>query len=324
MGIETAIMAVGVGLSAAGAASGASAQRRSIALQNQANAYQAASDRYNARASALAMHGQADLDDLSAQAEYRSTLMSAEFNRMQAGMEAFTLRNQAVFSAGKLSMQADEAEGQAHLLDASAEVQEVQAQLALMGGERGEQETRMRYAHGKSQHTARMAAGNIALDEGTALEARTSYDVLAQREVLDIRRQATMAAWGHRMEGAVSRYRAGMQRGRATLMRGLADLEISSANARANYVEATADNNAHAARALAEAGLTSANANSRYRRDMADIEHDNAMVDIRARQTFGHNRSRGPSAGLAAGSVIVNALPGILNNWHGKGAAHAK
>ena len=318
MGIEVAALAVsaaGVGLSAAGAASSASAQRRNIALQNQANAYQAATERYNARAQALSMHGQANLDDLSAQAEYHNTLMGAEFGRMQAGMEAFNLRNQAIYSAGRMRMQALEAEGSAALLEAGAELKEMQAQMALLSGERSEQDTRLKYARGKSSHTTRLAAGNIALDEGAALEVRTSYDVLSQREVLDIRRQATLTAWGHRIEGSMARARAGMQRSQAALLTGMAGLETAGADARARYVESTADTNARATRALAEAGLVSSRANTRYQRDMADITHENAMQGITTRETLSRNRSRGPSVGMAFGTALLQGVPSVLNSY---------
>ena len=358
MGFSSSRMAtVGVAGQVAGAASSAvgayyGAQVNEIAVQTQGQAirHQAAMDIYNARASALTMNGQADLDMLSAHAQHNATLTGADFSTLaadsnraygefqvglsltQAEAKAASLTQRAAI--GLLNAQGDAAalEYSAQADDLSATLAELQAQSALFRGERTEQSSRQKYAQAKSSATASMAARGLDLGQGSALAVRNSMDLMSERAAIEIQQDALLAAFGHRVQKAQAELGAQAKRTRAASAVSSASLSASLAKADAAYglgmarVEADAARagldaqasmarvNAEATRALSAAGLVSAQATTDYQRAVAGIMVDNASAASLVR-TASVPVYSGSASGAAFGSLLGSA-GSVTRSWY--------
>ncbi len=86
-----------------------------------------------------------------------------------------------------------------------ADLEEYQAQNALLQGEREMQRSRLSTAQLKSTQRASMAANGVDLSEGTPARVLTSTDLLGEIDAQTIQQNALRSAWGYRTDAAMKR-----------------------------------------------------------------------------------------------------------------------
>lgn len=101
------------------------------------------------------------------------------------------------------------AKSQQQMLDAEADLANIQAQQALEAGATAEQNSRLRTGAVYSEQRANMAANGVDLGTGSATDLLTSTKYLGERDALTIRDNATRTAWSYRAGAAVDRSVAG-------------------------------------------------------------------------------------------------------------------
>jgi len=85
---------------------------------------------------------------------------------------------------------------------ANATIAKYQASDALLRGATNENVSRHKTAQLKSTQTAELAARNIDLGSGSALDILTSTDFMGERDALTVRDNANKEAWGHQVEAS--------------------------------------------------------------------------------------------------------------------------
>lgn len=82
------------------------------------------------------------------------------------------------------------------------QLNETNAQAALMSGQLEENAVRMRTAQMKGTQRARMAANGIDLSSDTPLEILSSTDFMGKIDAQTVANNAVRAAWGYRTQGS--------------------------------------------------------------------------------------------------------------------------
>ena len=131
-----------------------------------------------------------------------SSLLSSQ-NLAAAGVVGQTMGavTSVVGSFYAVKAQKKALKAQAELDKINARIMEQMAQGELLAGQRKEQASRLQYAAVKSQQRVGLAAGNIDLGEGSALQIQTSTDLMNEIDANTIQANALAAAWGYRMKG---------------------------------------------------------------------------------------------------------------------------
>lgn len=101
------------------------------------------------------------------------------------------------------------ARSQKSTLGFQADLDEYQAQNALVQGEREQQRSRLATAQLKSTQRASMAANGVDLAEGTPARVLTSTDLLGEIDAQTIQQNALRSAWGYRTDARMKRASAG-------------------------------------------------------------------------------------------------------------------
>lgn len=110
--------------------------------------------------------------------------------------------------AAQLAFEADMAQINARMADRAAE-------SVMAAGRRDVQRSRMQTSALKGRQRVALAAGGIALDEGSALNLQTATDYLGEVDANTIEANAIAQAWGHRIEGTNYRNNAARSRSAA-------------------------------------------------------------------------------------------------------------
>lgn len=97
------------------------------------------------------------------------------------------------------------AQSQKGALGLQADLEEYQAQNALVQGEREMQRSRLSTANLKSTQRASMAANGVDLADGSAARVLTSTDVLGEIDAQTIEHNALLNAWGYRSDARMKR-----------------------------------------------------------------------------------------------------------------------
>lgn len=295
-----------------GAVTGALGAYQGVRAQGQVLRHQAALDTQNAKASALTMTGQVDLDLVGAEAQHNATLAGAEFSVLSAQAQAAQGVGRAAIAAAQAGGEAAAMEFSAQVDDMQARLSELQAQSSLLHGERREQSSREQHAQAKSKATASMAARGLDLGEGSARAVRTSVDLMSERSAIAVQQDALLAAFGHRMQGEMAQLSAASKRARAGAAVAGAAAQLAMAKTDAQYASNMARINADATAALSAAGLVSAQATGDYRRNMAGVMLTNASVAAQVRGATAHAYSPG---GAAFGSLLGSSAS-MFKQWY--------
>lgn len=97
------------------------------------------------------------------------------------------------------------ARSQKDALGLQADLEEYQAQNALVQGEREMQRSRLSTAQLKSTQRASMAANGVDLSQGSAAQVLTSTDTLGEIDAQTIEHNALLNAWGYRSDARMKR-----------------------------------------------------------------------------------------------------------------------
>lgn len=100
------------------------------------------------------------------------------------------------------------AKSQKSSLGLQADLEEYQAQNALVQGEREEQKVRMSTAQLKSSQRASMAANGVDLAQGSAAQVLTSTDYMGEIDAQTVRSNALKQAFGYRVDARMKRAQA--------------------------------------------------------------------------------------------------------------------
>ena len=100
------------------------------------------------------------------------------------------------------------AQSQKSTLGLQADLDEYQAQNALLQGEREEQKARLSTAQLKSSQRANMAANGVDLAQGSAAQVLTSTDYLGEVDAQTIKANALKQALGYRVDATMKRAQA--------------------------------------------------------------------------------------------------------------------
>jgi hypothetical protein len=106
-------------------------------------------------------------------------------------------------------------ESQARIGEINAKASERAAGRALQAGAKQEQKLRLEAAQIKSRQRAAMAANNVDLSEGSALNTQNSTDYMTETDALTIQLNAEESASGYRSQAASQRMGAAASRGAA-------------------------------------------------------------------------------------------------------------
>jgi len=119
----------------------------------------------------------------------------------------------------QLQQQANANAYQAQVSRNNAMVAEWQARSALQAGAKAEQTQRLKAASLTGTQRARLAANGVDLGQGNALNILMDTEYMNERDVQTIKDNASLKAWGYRMDGQNALSNAGL-------------LDISAINAR--------------------------------------------------------------------------------------------
>jgi len=108
--------------------------------------------------------------------------------------------------------QRDVAESQAELADYNAQVAEIQAKDAIERGAEQESNFRMGVRGMVGKQRAQIAAGNIDVHYGSAVDLQADTAFMGELDALTIRNNAAREAWGFKEQGADLRRRAEIAR----------------------------------------------------------------------------------------------------------------
>lgn len=301
--MSTAVMALQVG----GVLNSAVGARASAKAQQQALQAQAQLDSINARASASALDAQADLDSINAKAVYDATTSQTKLARTAAQTDALEIRTAAEIESIRAGAATASMEADATMADQSAQLLELQAQSALLLGEREEQQSRLQFAQVKSKQTATMAGRGLDLGEGTPLAVLTSTDLMSENSAIGIQQRALLAALGYRTQAGRTSVAAADRRFQAAMTAASARLNTDLSEIRADAVVANINAAADAQEALAAAGLANAEAAVDMKRVNAETFRINSAAANRVRvaQADGINPSSAFNTTLLAGAGQV-------------------
>lgn len=112
------------------------------------------------------------------------------------------------YQAAMGSVNAALARSDASLLDVNAGLSETQARMAIMQGQREEQQMRLRTAQIKGTQRAAMAANGVDLGEGSSSRILATTDYMGEIDVGTIRANAARTAFGYRIQAANQKFAA--------------------------------------------------------------------------------------------------------------------
>lgn len=124
------------------------------------------------------------------------------------GMQLFGLLSSASSAQMAAESQKEQLRVQAAMANVNSNLGEQQAQQAIDAGQLEESKSRVATANLKGSQRAAMAANGVALDEGSALSAQTSTDIMGEIDANTIRTNALMQAWGYRTQSSNARAQA--------------------------------------------------------------------------------------------------------------------
>lgn len=107
---------------------------------------------------------------------------------------------------------------QASVAEANANINEQQAQFALMNGQQQEQAERLKMAAMLGDQKAIAAANGADVSTGSPVEMMASTRLIGERDAFTIRDNASRAAWAYRQRSAGYKNEAGMDRATAGAM----------------------------------------------------------------------------------------------------------
>lgn len=135
------------------------------------------------------------------------------------GLSAAGAATQAVgaWKAGTQAKKAGEAqrrasESQAELLDYNAQIADLQASDAVSRGQQEESKFRQGVRVMIGGQRAGIAAGNVDVGYGSAVDVQADAAMLGELDALTIRQNAAREAWGYKVEAADTRQRAKIAR----------------------------------------------------------------------------------------------------------------
>jgi len=134
------------------------------------------------------------------------------FAMAAVGMSAIGGVSGAVSSYYGAKSQAAQLAFEAEMGQLNARMADRAAEATLADGRRDVQRSRMQTAALKGRQRVAMAAGGIALDEGSALNLQTATDYIGEVDANTIEANAIAQAWGHRIEATNYRNSAARSR----------------------------------------------------------------------------------------------------------------
>lgn len=121
----------------------------------------------------------------------------------------------AVGTYGQAAGQKSLLSHEANLADINAGLAERAAKTELLRGQFEEQKARLAAAQSKSSARVAMAAGNVDLGYGSALNVQTSHDVISEIDANTTKANAVRSAWGYRVQATGYSNEALMKRANA-------------------------------------------------------------------------------------------------------------
>lgn len=131
------------------------------------------------------------------------------------GLQATGAGVSAVGAYGQAAGQKSLLGYEANIADINAGLAERAAKTELLRGQFEEQKARLAAAQSKSSARVAMAAGNVDLGYGSALNVLTSHDVVNEIDVNTLHANAVRSAWGYRVEGVNLKNEAALKRATA-------------------------------------------------------------------------------------------------------------
>lgn len=262
------------------------------------------------------------LADINAQVKFEASVNHAELGRIAAQDEALQTRAAAVVSSLHAQSTIIGLEAAADIDRNNALLAETSAQASLLQGGQAETESRVKYAEAKANETLRLARGNIALDEGSALAVRAGIDVMSENQAIQIQQKAVLAAFGHRVAEQNYLTDAGAKESQAGVIGEASTLQTDLSNARANFIVSLGNANADLATSLASAGLSNDKAMISLSVAGASVDFNNAVAAADTKHTFAESidpAAAGAAAMLGGYASLAqsgsNLLGSAFNMW---------
>lgn len=130
-------------------------------------------------------------------------------------LSTFGAVNSAIGSYYQAEAQKNNLQFQSEMAKINAQIGEINAQSVILGGQRAQQNSRLRTAHLKSAQRVGMAANGIDLGSKTATNILTSTDYMGEIDANTIELNAIRAAWGYRTQSTNSMATARMNQAAA-------------------------------------------------------------------------------------------------------------
>lgn len=130
----------------------------------------------------------------------------------------------------KGELQKKAAESQAWILDYNANVADLQAKDAVERGAEAEQRFRTQIRGTIGAQRAAIAAGNIDVSFGSAVDVQADAAMLGELDALTIRTNAAREAWGYKVQATDIRNRAAVTRKEGVMMAEAARVGASAQN----------------------------------------------------------------------------------------------
>ncbi len=139
-------------------------------------------------------------------------------------------RKAAKAEVKKGELQKKAAEAQAWVMDYNAQVADLQAKDAIERGAEQEQRFRSQIRGTIGAQRAAIAAGNIDVSFGSAVDVQADAAMLGELDALTIRTNAVREAWGYKVQATDIRNRAKVTRQEGVMMQEAARLGASAQN----------------------------------------------------------------------------------------------
>lgn len=191
---------IGGALSISGAVSSVIGSYYSAAAAKSAAKFQAKSAALAQTAARSAMQHQGTVASSYAQHMVAMQQMGQTSSKLAIKQGELTHSQTILAMQHQMEMQKLSLGHEASIAESNARMSELQAQSALLQGERQEQSVRLATAGLKSRQRVSMAANGIDLGSDSAVNTLTTTDVLGEIDAITVQTNAARAAWGHRAE----------------------------------------------------------------------------------------------------------------------------
>jgi len=141
---------------------------------------------------------------------------ASTITQVVASKKASSAQKKAEQKQGDLQRKA--AEGQAEILDYNAAVADLQAQDAIERGAEAESRFRSQVRGTVGAQRAAIAAGNIDVSFGSAVDVQADAAMLGELDALTIRTNAARESWGYKVQATDIRNRAAITRREGVMM----------------------------------------------------------------------------------------------------------